>query len=662
MQVRRVLVAEDDPLSRNVFVKLLTSAGYEVQGCELGTDAIRIIREAPDVLLVLDHELPDMSGEDVITTLSCSGIKVPFIVVTGQGNERLAADMMKLGAIDYLVKDGVLHDILPEVVRRAFRSIETEEMLHAAEIALRENEERFRHVLYDVNSVAIQGYDPDGTIHFWNPASARLYGYTEEEARGQNIFSLLFPPSSQQTLIDATRAMAESGVAMPVDEYSLRRKDGEVVHVCRSHVVIHPQARNSELFALDTDLTAWREAEQEREHLRMQLYQAQKHESVGRLAGGIAHEFNNLLGAIFGHVELGSKLLDADSPVLENFAEIQFAAQRSADLTKQLLAYARKQIVMPKILQIDDVLEGAVGMLIRLLGEQTCVEWKPGAFSGNVKMDPAQMRQILTQICIFAQDSIGNDYGHIQITTAVVDLETPIENRYEEIPAGPYVRLDVFFSGAALSGESLDQVFEPFYGKEPGSGESGLGLATVYGMLRQNGCYVNILSLRPSENTFSIYFPRFLDSGDSALKEQAPVAKEISAAHVQDKRILLVEDEGAILRLGKMALERAGFEVIAADSPQSALDHISQSKAPLDLLITDVIMPDMNGKELADRVRTHCPGVSVLYMSGYTADVVAHHGILETEVKFLEKPFTMKTLVQAARKAVFVLDDQSSPA
>ena len=514
------------------------------------------------------------------------------------------------------------------------------------EKALRESEERFRMLLNDVSMVSVQGYAPDGTTLYWNEGSRILYGYTSDEALGSNLLDLIIPPEMRDEVATAIRQMAETGRPIPPSELELMRKDGTRVQVFSSHCILKRSGRPQELYCVDVNLSAIKQAEVERERMREQLLQAQKMESVGRLAGGVAHDFNNMLGVILGHVELALQQSVPDDPLFTPLQEIQKAARRSADLTGQLLAFARKQPVRPKNLDLNITVSGMLTMLHRLIGENIQLVWRPEGDLWQVRMDPAQLDQILVNLCVNARDAIG-ECGKIAIQTRNVSLNKVESGMPPEFVPGCYVLLTVSDDGCGMDKNTLDKLFEPFFTTKGVGKGTGLGLATVYGIVRQNNGFVNVDSKLGQGTTFSVYLPRHDKAPDSK-----PLEATASPSVVVLETILVVEDEPMILNITKTMLERLGYKVLAAGNPREAIRIADEHDEEIHLLMTDVIMPEMNGKELAERVRSRYPKIGILFTSGYTADVIADHGVLSEGIHFIQKPFSQNDLATKAKKAL----------
>lgn len=383
----------------------------------------------------------------------------------------------------------------------------------------------------------------------------------------------------------------------------------------------------------------------ERENLKEQLGQSQRLESVGCLAGGVAHDFNNMLGVIIGFAEMAIEKTPQDNPVRNNLDEIMNAAKRSAEITRQLLAFARRQTIAPVVLDINETLEGMLKMLRRLIGENIRLDWRPGPSIWPVEMDPSQIDQILANLCVNAKDAVAEN-GCITIETEnrTVDEDYSAEN--PESRPGDYVMLSVSDDGCGMDKDTAKHIFEPFFSTKGVGKGTGLGLATVYGIVKQNNGFINVYSEAGVGTSFKIYLPRCVGAVAPKVlvaENDPPGAGEI---------ILLVEDEPAILEMAKELLSQLNYNVVEAKSPSAALALAESRRCAIDLILTDVIMPEMNGRELHERLLRLCPQVKVLFMSGYTANTIAHHGVLDPDVNFIQKPFSKKEVAVKIRKAL----------
>jgi CheY-like chemotaxis protein len=369
-------------------------------------------------------------------------------------------------------------------------------------------------------------------------------------------------------------------------------------------------------------------------------------DAVGRLAGGVAHDFNNMLTIILGHAEQALQNIDPSDPLYDDLEEIQNAGKRSADLTRQLLAFARKQTILPKMLDLNNIVKGMLKMLRRLIGEDIAISWNPGNDLRQVKIDPSQIDQILTNLCINARDAIS-DVGKVTIETANIVFDEAYCADHAGFAPGEYVMLAVSDNGCGMDKETLINIFEPFFTtKEMGKG-TGMGLSMVYGIVKQNNGFINIYSDPGFGTAVKIFLPCYEGKTDHAeLKGPSEAVKGGL------ETIMLVEDELEILKLTKTTLERLGYTVLPANSPGEAIRLANEYAGQIDLLITDVVMPEMNGRDLAKNLLSLYPDIKRLFMSGYTAEVINHSGVLDERVYFIQKPFSVKELDAKVREAM----------
>ncbi|MBE0603668.1 MAG: response regulator, partial [Deltaproteobacteria bacterium] len=475
------------------------------------------------------------------------------------------------------------------------------------------------------------------TILMANNNFANLCGYSKQELEGKMSWTVFIHKDDlekMKTFHVMRRTYPRS--APSSCEFRFMNRRGEVRELFMNIAII-PETKDS--IASLTDLT-------ERKQLEMQLVQAQKMESVGRLAGGVAHDFNNMLSVIIGNTELALEGTGPEEPLHKTLQDILNAGTRSAELTRQLLAFARKQTVSPKVLDLNDTISGMLKMLRRIIGEHIDLGWHPGPNLGKVKIDPSQVDQILANLMVNARDAIDKT-GRITIETCnTLCDEEWCADRTEWIP-GEYVVLVVSDDGCGMDKETLANIFEPFYTtKKEGKG-TGLGLATVYGIVKQNNSFIDVWSEQGRGATFRIYLPRDMD--ESAGDKDVEPKRELQGG---TETILIVEDERSVLTLTQAMLERLGYTVLAAGGKDQALRMVGEHGDDIDLLLTDVVMPEMDGKELSERILAIKPGLKRLYMSGYTEDVIARQGILDEGVKFISKPFTVKDLAAKVREAL----------
>jgi len=466
-----------------------------------------------------------------------------------------------------------------------------------------------------------------------------------------------YDPDDRPVIEAAFRRCAEQGI--PYDlEFGFTTVDGRRRWIQTTAQAVMEGQKVVRVIGNIVDITDRKRAETERDKLQAQLTQAQKMESVGRLAGGVAHDYNNMLSVIIGNTELAMETTAADDPLYGTLEQILGAAGRSADITRQLLAFARKQTIAPKVLDLNHTVEGMLKMLRRLIGEDIDLAWLPEGTIWPVKMDPAQIDQILANLCVNARDAISG-VGKITIETGKATLDEAYCAGHPGFIPGDFVLLSVSDDGCGMDKAILANLFEPFFTTKDVDKGTGLGLATVYGIVKQNEGFINVYS-EPGQGTrFTIYLPRYQSAVPEPIRGTKP-GPDLRG----NETILLVEDEPAILKMITMMLERLGYTVLGAQTPAAAIElarghRPASPSAPagagaIHLLITDVIMPEMNGRELAANLLLLYPDLKRLFMSGYTANVIAHHGILDEGVHFIQKPFAKQDLAVKVRE---VLDE-----
>ena len=480
----------------------------------------------------------------------------------------------------------------------------------------------------------------DGRIAYVNAAAVRLFGAPSAAALvGTDILAHVHSDDHARAL-ERRRQVLEAGALAPLVEMRFVRLDGEIVDVEVHATPIEFEGRRGTC-ATARDIT-------ERKRLEEHLRQSQNLEAVGRLAGGVAHDFNNTLAVILGHVEFALAELPPTSPLRGELEAVDRAARRSATLTQQLLAYARRHPSTPRPLDLNEAIEGTVRLLRPLIGEQVTLRWMPADSLWPVELDPAQLDQVLTNLCANARDAIEGT-GTITIATSARTLDATAAAAIPEGESGDYVVLSVSDDGRGIAEDLLPRIFEPFFTTK-GVGEgTGLGLSTVYGIVRQHHGFVAVRSAPKVGTQFDLYFPRRVVTAESpAVAVSAPPPASPPGHEV----VLVVEDEPQILRLATRALRAQGYEVLSAEGPQEAMRLAADAAVPIDLLLTDVMMPVMTGPDLAERMREARPALRVLFMSGFSADLVARHGPFAESNDFMSKPFTLTDLTQRVRAAL----------
>jgi len=487
--------------------------------------------------------------------------------------------------------------------------------------------------------IALVIYNLDGQATYVNPAFTSTFGFTMQDVKGRRI---PFVPEEEKEKSLAGIQQVLNGE--PVFSLSTRRltKDGRILDILLSSSCYDDDTGNrAGIVVFLRDVTQVKQTE-------AQLLQAQKMESVGRLAGGVAHDFNNMLSVILGYTELEMAQLDESQPLYNSLKEIRRAATRSANLTRQLLAFARKQTVTPKVLDLNRTLEGMLKMLRRLLGEDIDLVWRPTENIWPVKLDASQVDQLLTNLCVNARDAI-RDVGRITIETGKKILDEAYCSQNQGFVPGEYVMLTVSDDGCGMPRETRDKIFEPFFTTKGSRQGTGLGLSTVYGIVKQNNGFINVYSEPGHGTTFRIYLPSYLGQAAENIKQDAQ-----TVPHGNGEVVLIVEDEPLILNLAERMLQNIGYTVLSADSPKKALQLAKAHIGDVTLVVTDVVMPELNGQELAARLKGLYPDIKCLFMSGYTANVIAHHGVLDEGVNFIQKPFTTSELALKVNEALAI--------
>jgi two-component system cell cycle sensor histidine kinase/response regulator CckA len=518
-----------------------------------------------------------------------------------------------------------------------------------AEMALLESRDRFHGILASLDDAIFLVNPVNRLIYECNAAATRIFGYSHDELVGKETdFLHVNHAHFEQFGREAMAAYKDPGYYAA--EFEMRRKDGVVFPT--EHFV--RPIRNSDgqimyVLSVVRDITERKQMGEAKAKLEAQLQQSQKMESVGRLAGGVAHDFNNMLGVIVGHTEMAMEKVDPAQPLYADLTEIHKAANRSADLTRQLLAFARKQTVSPKVLDLNETVESMLKMLQRLIGEDIHLAWLPGINLWPVKIDPSQIDQILANLSVNARDAIAG-VGKLTIETRNVRIDEAYCTDHAGSVPGEHVLLSVSDNGRGMDKETLGKLFEPFFTtKELGKG-TGLGLAMVYGIVKQNSGFINVYSEPDLGTTFMIYLPRHVGKAEQVKTEGPP-----EPVMRGQETILLAEDEPAIMDLTRILLERQGYTVLAASTPGEAIRLAREHAGDIHMLMTDVVMPEMNGRDLAKNLLALYPHLKRLFTSGYTANVIAHNGVLDEGVHFIQKPFSKKDLAAKVRE---VLDQE----
>jgi len=593
-------------------------------------------------LILSDNSLPDYDGMAALALALTKQPDVPFILISGTLGEEQAVECVVRGATDLVLKQR-LNRLVTAVLRALTEAEEHRKRLRAEE-ELRESEIKYRNI-FENSLVGISQALPNGQLIRVNQAYAEMYGYAnaaEMMSEAPDVNPRYANPDARTEVL---RILDETGIMSP-REIALLRRDGSRFVALVAARAIRNAAGNLLCYQAEhLDITERKQAETEKAKLEDQLRQAQKMEAVGRLAGGVAHDFNNLLMGIIGYTELCRDKIPADHPIQEYLDEITSAAGRSTEITRQLLAFARKQTIAPKILDLNDAVAGMLKLLRRIIGEDIKLTWRPGAALRPVKLDPSQVDQILANLCVNSRDAIAG-VGEVALETGSIAFDEKYCAVHPDVIPGAYVFLAVSDNGGGMDKETLAQVFEPFFTTKGLGKGTGLGLATVYGIVKQNNGFIHATSEPGKGTTFTIYLPEI------AAEAEALVTCKTEAPRGRGETILLVEDEKSLRVTCGAFLEALGYKVMAAETPGEALKLVAQHPGAIHVLLTDVVMPGMDGRQLAKRIGAIKPGVKVLFMSGYTSDVIAQRGVLDEGVMFLAKPFSRDDLARKLREVL----------
>jgi PAS domain S-box-containing protein len=624
----RVLLVEDSEADAELLARELKLAGFDVTWERVQSAArLETALDRRWDIIVGDNSMPGFSGTEALALVRARGLDIPFIFVSGTMGEDLAARALEAGAGDALAK-GNLRRLIP-VIKRELREAEDRR-------ARRESEASYR-TLVQRAPLGIYRSTPAGRFLSANTALVRILGYDSPE----DLLALDMATDVYADAEERRRLIEQDTYTDQVYdelEATWKKKDGTRIRVqlsARAHRDAAGQVEYYEAFV--RDITTQRQ-------LEAQLAQAQKMEAIGRLAGGVAHDFNNLLTVILSYSELLLQDLPSEAPSRDDIEQIRKAASGASELTRQLLAFSRQQVLQPKVVDLNAAVSGIERLLGRVLREDIHLECSVAPDAGTVKVDPGQLEQVIMNLAVNARDAMPNG-GRVTIETANVDIDETYVQGHALAAPGRYVMLAVTDTGMGMDAATQARIFEPFFTtKEVGKG-TGLGLATVQGIVQQSGGFIWVYS-EPNHGTcFKVYLPRV----------DAPVSKAEDVAGDRlrgTETVLVVEDMAAVRAVTCEMLRRFGFTVHDAADGTTALQLTQALAQPIDLLLTDVVMPDVNGRDLATQFQKRHPRMKVLFMSGYTDDAVVRHGILEEGIAYLQKPFTPKSLVRKVREVL----------
>jgi len=600
-------------------------ASFEQLTAEIG-------RRPWDVVLS-DFTIPHLDFFECLDLVLTRLPDVPVIVVSGTIGEERAVSLLKAGVSDVVLKDRLLR--LGPAIERSLRDASDRRARRATEAEL-----RLLSAALNAAADAVVITDRKGMIAWVNPAFTAIAGYSTEEALGRKpgdlVKSGVHPPEFYKDLWHTILA----GHVWR-GEITNRRKGRQLYPEAQTITPVKDaRGEVTHFVAIKRDLTVEKQ-------LQAQFLQAQKMETVGQLAGGIAHDFNNLITAINGTADLASLGLREGDPLRTDFERIRKTGERAASLTRQLLAFSRKQFMAPEVLDLNAVVTDMQDMLQRLLGEDIELMVMPAQSGGSVLVDRGQVEQLVMNLAVNARDAMP-DGGALTIETDDVELDDSYAATHPSVNPGPHVMLAVSDTGVGMGEAIRSRIFEPFFTtKGPGKG-TGLGLAMVYGIVKQSGGSIWVYSEPGKGTTFKIYLPRV----EGVQPPREPPPRPTPTAVTGTETILVVEDEEFLRELAARMLQMAGYTVLTASDGEEALQLLGRYDSPVHLVLTDVVMPGISGRELATRLATSHASVKVLYTSGYTDDVILRHGLLDRTTHFLSKPYSMDDLTRKVREAL----------
>jgi hypothetical protein len=631
-----VLLVEDSEEDALLVVRELRRAGHDVrhERVETREGMEAALRDGTWDLVITDNAMPRFSADEAIRLLGDTGMDIPVLVVSGTMSESHAVDAMRAGARDFIVK-GNISRLVP-AVEREVREAESRRARLRAEEALRRASERQGLILSQLPLVL---YSAKAPATLWiSDNSEAVTGFPPFAFLGKGFLwrERMHPEDREGVLARFEEGKESKSVSC---EYRWQRADGQWRWFLDHAVLADGEGGVSGAFnGLFLDIS-------ERRKLEEDFRQAQKMEAVGRLAGGVAHDFNNMLTVMGGYAQLALDRIPEDHPVHQSLTEITRAASKAADITRQLLAFSRRQVLKPRPTNLNDVVSEMGTLLRRLLGEDVEMRMTLDPLLATVDVDPSQMQQVLMNLAINARDAMPEG-GRLTIeTTNAVLTETYAEQR-PQVGAGEYVLLAVTDTGHGMDEETRSHVFEPFFTtKEQGKG-TGLGLATVYGIVKQSGGFIWVYSEPGHGACFKVYLPRIGVPAEREVRvEQRPVVGGTET-------ILVVEDEEAVRRFVCETLAALGYAVLEAQELSAVDGVLDRHRGPLHLLLTDVVLPGGSGRKVSESVMARFPEVAVLFMSGYTEDAIHHGGRLDPGVRFIEKPFSPVSLAARVREVL----------
>ncbi len=640
----RVLIVEDNPQDAELVVRALQRAGFTPDWRRVETEAAFLgSLDAGFDIILSDFAMPQFDGLRALALLQQHGLDVPFILVSGTIGEDAAVEAMKQGAADYLLKDRLAR--LGRAVTQALAQQRLRAESRAGALALARAEAQYRSI-FENSIEGMYHRTPEGRYLTANPAFVRMLGFdTAEEliASGPVVLDRLWVDPDRRERFE--RLLREKG-ALTDFEAQIRRKDGTLIWVSANASAVRDDHGAMRYEGTVEEITERKRAEEALRVSEEQFRQAQKMEAIGRLAGGIAHDFNNLLTVISINAEDALAATPETDSRRGNVQSIRDAAERAAALTRQLLVFSRKQVSEPRVFNLNTVVADTERMACRLIGEDIELITTLAPDLGNILADPGQIGHMIMNLLVNARDAMPQG-GTLTIATSNAEVRAALPDQ-GAVPSGAYISLVVSDTGHGMDESTQRQVFEPFFTtKDPAKG-TGLGLSTAYGVVRQSGGDIRVSSAPGKGTTFTILLPRETAAVTVTPPAPLPVPASLSGG---GETILVTEDEQAVRLAVLRILTAAGYAVLAASNGAEALQLATSRHGPIDLLMTDVVMPLMNGPELAERLTALRPGLKVLFTSGYSESTMVYRGALR-EAQYLAKPYKVAELKRKVREVL----------
>lgn len=638
LPLRVLLVGEKEEdffLMRDILNGARVTLDTELDHARSLEEADAMLRERAYGLILFEHATGDAEVVNFLTKFLHGGRSIPYIVLTEDANEQTIADAIGAKTWNCLTKSQLDGATLIRTIQSTLEMHVLEQGQHAAQESLRK-----LSLAVDQSPDMVIVTDQNGRIEYVNPAFEELTGYSCHEVCGQSPRILKSGEQGPEVYQEMWRTILHGNVFRGI--LVNRKKNGELYHVEQSICPVRDgQGKITHFIATGRDLT-------ERVRLEAQLQQAQKMNAIGRLAGGVAHDFNNLLTIITSYSEMALDEIPPGTALASKIQEVLLAARRAAELTRQLLAFSRKQPRALRLADLNEVIATIAKTLPRLIGEDIEFSFEPGEGLGRVRVDPVQIEQILMNLASNARDAMPKG-GHLRIETCDVVLdEAYVDSKKTDIPVGRYALISVSDDGEGIASEHLPHIFEPFYTTKVSGKGTGLGLATVYGIVKQNKGFIWPYSELRRGTVFKIYLPCV--AAQPSVSEPADQKKQSAARGTET--ILVVEDEPAVRSAATEFLRLQGYNVLEAKDGLEALAAVGSENSPIHLVMTDVVMPNMSGGEMAEQIRRLRPEVKWLFVSGYAGRTVLDQRVLDGQSSFLQKPYTLKELAARIRETL----------